>query len=150
MRTNANGRRDVDGLIISALATGASYAEAGRVARVSKATVARRMAEPGFRARVLDERERAIDQVRGMLIDALRAAAGTMVELAEGAANESVRLSAASRLLDLALRRRPGFDTFTSQEVSGLVVQLVELALARIPEEQQESYVREVRALGAP
>src|SRR5438046_2955572 len=113
MRTNENGRRHADGLIISALATGASYADAARVARVSKATVARRMAEPAFRGRVAEERERVSHQVRGVLLDGSLDAARSIVELARGATSEGVRLSAACRLLELTLRRRPGFDTFT-------------------------------------
>jgi hypothetical protein len=149
MRSNANGKRDRDGLIIIALAGGASYADAARVGRVSKATVARRMAEPAFRAKVFEEREKAIDQVRGLLVDGSIAAVRSILLLAQEAVSESVRLAAASRVLDLVLRRRPGFDTFTTQEVSALVLQLVELSVARIPEEQQEPFIREVRSIGA-
>ena len=45
MSTNANGTRDCDKVIVAALGAGASYAEAAKVAGVSKATVARRMYE---------------------------------------------------------------------------------------------------------
>ena len=105
MRTNANGRRDADGLIVTALSVGASYADAARIAGVSKATVARRMAEPAFRARVLEDRDQLSDQVRGMLVDGSLTAARSLVELAEGAASEAVRsASARSRNCDLRLR----------------------------------------------
>lgn len=102
MTTNANGKRHRDELVIGALAAGASYAEAARIGRISKATVARRMAEPEFRARVLDERERTIDRVRGLLTEGSAQAARSLLELAGEAASESVRLSASSRILDLA------------------------------------------------
>jgi hypothetical protein len=48
MSTNANGKRDRDPVLIAALARGASYTEVARVAGLSKATVARRMAESEF------------------------------------------------------------------------------------------------------
>lgn len=107
MRTNANGKRHRDEVIISALVGGASYSEAARVGRVSRATVARRMAEPAFLSRVLEEREQMIDRVRGLLVDGSLAAARSILHLAQDAGSESVRMAAASRVLDLALRRRP-------------------------------------------
>jgi hypothetical protein len=155
MRTNengqrsTNGRRDVDGLLVAALAFGASYADAAQVAGVSKATVARRMGEPAFRARVLEEREQRTDRVRGVLVDASLRAAESLAELADGAESESVRLAAAARVIDLALRRRPGFDSFSASEVATLVGQIVELALGRLPDEEAEGFVRAVRAIGA-
>ncbi len=149
MQTNENGRRHVDGLIIGALATGASYADAARIARVSKATVARRMAEPAFRGRVATERERVCEQVRGVLLEGSLDAARSIVELAGGSTNEGVRLSASCRLLDLTLRRRPGFDIFTAAELQTVLRELIELALARIPQEEQEGFLLEVRGIGA-
>jgi hypothetical protein len=154
MRTNenaqrrTNGRRGVDGVLVAALAFGASYADAGRLAGVSKATVARRMGEPAFRALVLEEREQRADRVRGVLVDASLRAAESLVDLADGAESETVRLAAAARVIDLTLRRRPGFDTFTSAEVTALVAQIVELAVERIPAEQAEGFVLEVRGIG--
>jgi hypothetical protein len=137
MRTNANGKRDRDALVIAALAGGASYAEAGRVASLSKATVARRMAEPAFRAEVNGAREQMIDQARGILSGASLSAARTLVEVATEGSSESARVAAASRLLDITLRRRPGFDTYTLQEVSAIVLKIVEVSIQRIPEEAQ-------------
>src|SRR5689334_14538137 len=129
---NRNGRRDVDGLIVAALAFGASYADAGRLAGVSKATVARRMGEPAFRALMVEERERRADQVRGVLTDASLRATESLIGLADGAESESVRLAAATRVIDLALRRRPGFDTFSLSEVAAIVGKVVELAVERL------------------
>ena len=149
MSTNANGKRDRDALLITALSGGASYAEAGRVARLSKATVARRMAEPAFRGQVIEEREQTTDRVRGLIVEGSLAAARSLLELASGAASESVRLAASSRVVELALRRRPGFDTFSEQELQTVVRELVDLALALIPEGEHESYIRQVRSIGA-
>jgi hypothetical protein len=145
---NARGRRDVDALLVAALAFGASYADAARVAGVSKATVARRMSEVPFRARVLEEREQRADRVRGVLMDASLRAAESLAELANGAESESVRLAAAARVIDLALRRRPGFDTFSHSEVVDIIRRVADLALERLPDEQAEGFVLEVRALG--
>ena len=148
MSTNANGKRDRDALIVAALAGGASYAEAGQTAGLSKATVARRMAEPAFRARVIEERERTAERIRGMLVDGSLGAMRSLLELAHGAESESVRLAASSRVVELVLRRRPGFDTFSEQEVTAIIRAIVELSLARISEEEQWSYLQEVRAVG--
>src|SRR5207248_10966527 len=149
MSTNANGKRDRDAVLIAALARGASYTEAARVAGLSKSTVARRMAEPAFRGQVIEEREETIERVRGMLIEGSLAAAKTLLELTNGGASESVRLAASLRMLELALRRRPGFDTYSEQEVIALVSALVERSIARMPEEEHESYLREVRTIGS-
>jgi hypothetical protein len=45
--------------------------------------------------------------------------------------------------------RRAGFDLFSEQEVITFTRQLVEVALPRIPAEQQEGFLLEVRALGS-
>jgi hypothetical protein len=150
MSTNANGKRARDELIVAALATGSTYDEAAKKAGVSRATVARRMSEWEFRAHVAEERERIVDGVRGTLVAQALAAADVLAELAAKAESETVRVAAATRILDYALRRRPGFDTFGSAEVTGLVNELVELALAHIPDEAHEAYLRRVRAVGAP
>jgi hypothetical protein len=149
MSTNANGKRDRDALVIAALAAGSSYAEAARVGRVSKATVARRMAEPAFRGEVNEARDHIIDQVRGLLTTGSLSAAETLLEVATDGSSESARVAAASRVIDIALRRRPGFDTYTLQEVSAIVQEIVEVSIRGIPEEAQEAYLREIRAIGA-
>jgi hypothetical protein len=50
----------------------------------------------------------------------------------------------------MALRTRPGFDTFSTAEVSALVSEIVERSMARMPEEEHESYLHEVRGIGSP
>jgi hypothetical protein len=73
----------------------------------------------------------------------------SLLELAAEATSESVRLTAAFRVLELVPRRRAGFDLFSEQEVITFTRQLVEVALPRIPAEQQEGFLLEVRALGS-
>ena len=83
------------------------------------------------------------------MVEGSLAAARTLVEFASSAATESVRLTASLRTLEMALRTRPGFDTFSFAEVSALVSQIVERSMARMPEEEHESYLYEVRGIGA-
>jgi len=148
MSTNGNGRPDKDALIVAALAAGASYADAAKAAGVSKTTVARRMSDRDFRARVSEERERVIDRVRGVLTDGSLRAAEALVGIATQGKSESARVAAASRLLDITLRRRSGVDAFAKHEVAALVNELVEISLAYIPETAQEPFIREIRTIG--
>ena len=116
--STANGKRSADAIVVTALATNAAtYDEAAAAAAVSRATVARRMKEPPFRARVAEEREQVVESVRGRLAASAPAAAEAIADLAINANSESTRLAAATRVLDYALRRKPGFDTFDSAEV---------------------------------
>src|SRR5437868_9675497 len=95
MDTNGHGRRDVDELIIAALAAGASYEEAGKAARVSKSTVRRRMTDPNFRAEVSQARHDLVETLRARLIRAAPSAIERLERLSADAESESVRLSAA-------------------------------------------------------
>src|SRR5919197_2460878 len=96
MNTNGNGKRDAaDELLVLALGSGQSYSSAAKTAGVAKSTVARRMGEPAFRARVVEEREAHVDAARRALAAAAPDAIGVLTELARGAGSESVRLRAA-------------------------------------------------------
>lgn len=148
MSTNENGKHDRDELIVAALASGATYARAAEMAGVGKATVARRMNDAGFRGEVVAAREQIIERVRGVLADAAPAAAAALTALATDAKSESVRRAASTRVLELVLRRRPGLDTLTTDEAALIFREVVELAVVRLPEDQQEAYVREVRGVG--
>ena len=148
MSTNDATRRHRNALLVAALARGASYTEAARIAGISKATVSRRMREPAFRAEVNDAREQVIDRVRGYLNDATPSAARALVEVATEGASESTRVAAASRILDIVLRRRPGFDTYSESEVTAIVTQILELSVRRMPTEVAAAFLGEVRAIG--
>jgi hypothetical protein len=90
---NENGKREAgDELLVLALGSGQSYAAAAKTAHFSKSTVARRMAEPEFRARVVEERESHLDAARRTLAAAAPEAIGVLLDLARGAASDSVRL----------------------------------------------------------
>jgi hypothetical protein len=141
MSTNGNGRPDKDALIVAALAAGASYADAAKAAGVSKTTVARRMNDRDFRAGVSEERERVVDRVRGRLSDGSLRAADALVGIATDGKSESAQVAAASRVLDITLRRRPGFDTFATHEVAALLNELIEISLAYIPATAQEPFI---------
>ena len=134
MSSNANAKRDRDELVVAALANGSTYDEAAKEAGLSRSTVARRMQEWEFRARVTEERERVVETVRGKLSATAPAAVEVIATLGASAESETVRLSAATRILDYSLRRRAGFDTFDSAEVGAIVRELVEASLSHIPE----------------
>jgi Bacterial regulatory proteins, lacI family len=148
MSTNGNGRSDKDALIVVALAAGASYADAAKTAGVSKTTVARRMSDRDFRTRVSEERERVVDRVRGVLTEGSVRAAEALLEIATEGKSESAQVAAASRVLDIALRRRPGVDTFAVHEVAAIANGIIEAALDYIPEASQEPFIREIRTIG--
>jgi len=106
------------------------------------------MAEPAFRARVLEEREQTAQRVRGMLVDGSLAAVRSLLELHRELRASRCVLRPSSRVVELVLRRRPGFDTYSEEELTAIIRALVELSLARLPEEEQWSYLQEVRAVG--
>jgi hypothetical protein len=148
MSTNANGKRDRDDVVVAALASGLTYDEAAKAAGLSRSTIARRMQEWEFRARVIEERERVVETVRGKLASTSPAAVEVIASLAASADSEAVRLSAAGRILDYSLRRRAGFDTFDVAEVGAIVRELVEASLSYIPEETHGIYLRQVSTIG--
>jgi hypothetical protein len=96
-------RRDVDELLVAALATGRTYAEAGQAAGVHERTVRRRMAEADFRARVAIARAELIDHATGELADSLTAATRTLRGLLADP-EPRIRLGAAVKLLELAAK----------------------------------------------
>jgi uncharacterized protein (DUF3084 family) len=147
MSTNGHGRRDVDVLLASALATGATYEEAGRIAGVSKSTVKRRMGSEAFRQRVAEERVGLIDTLRGQLLAAAPQAVATLRELSASGESDSVRLGAARAVLDLSLGRRRGFDLVQGKEVERLVGDVADAAARRLPDGQMIDFLREIEGL---
>jgi hypothetical protein len=147
MSSNGHGRRDVDELLASALATGATYGEAGRIAGVSKSTVKRRMGDDAFRQRVASERVELIDTLRGRLLSAAPDAVRTLSELSAAAQSDSVRVGAARAVLDLSLGRRRGFDLVDGKEVERLVRDIADAAARRLPDTQMIAFLRDVERL---
>src|SRR4051794_34740576 len=95
---------DADDLIAVALAAGRMWAEAAAAANVSRATVARRMAVPAFRARVSALRSEIISRATGLLAAALADAAATLHLLMTDAESEAVRPRAAVATIELTLK----------------------------------------------
>ncbi len=103
------GRHQVDDLIITAIAGGATYAEAGKQANVTERTVANRMADPGFRQRVAEVRSRLLEQTAAGLTASGLHAVGALDRLLD-AESESVQLGAAKALIELGAKVREGHD----------------------------------------
>jgi hypothetical protein len=99
------GHRD-DALVL-ALAGGASAAEAAASSGYSLRTVKRRMAMPAFRARVDAGRSLLFERAAARLAGAMEAAVAVLTEVAaDPDAAPTARVSAASRVLDAAMRAR--------------------------------------------
>jgi hypothetical protein len=146
MSANENGTGPHDDLIIAALVGGATYADAATTAGVSKATVARRMADVEFRIRVAEGRHEIAEALRGRLVEAASDAVTTIHDLSTSASSESVRLSASKAVLDLVLRSRD----LDEAEVVRILRELVEVALNRIPDpEAQLDFMQAARAMAA-
>ena len=94
-----------DDLLVVALARGDSYAAAGRAARVSEATVRRRMADEVFRRRVSRMRGELVDQACGQASAALTGAVSALVGLL-ASPNHAVRLGACKTLVGTVLQLR--------------------------------------------
>jgi hypothetical protein len=106
MTTNGHGRKDIDGLVVAALVSGATYEQAANFAGCSKSTVRRRMSDPEFRSDVSDARREMIEVLRGRLLRAAPSAIETLEELAAGATSEAVRLGAAKTIVSSATESR--------------------------------------------
>src|SRR3954470_7031286 len=87
-------------VLLTALAGGQTLRDAARVAGVSERTVARRWADPGFRAEALELRSRLLDRAAGQLAAANTEAVTAMHDLLV-ADSGSVRLGAARAILEL-------------------------------------------------
>jgi hypothetical protein len=149
MSANGHGKHQSDELIVAALATGATYAEAATVADVSKSTVRRRMDEADFRARVYEEQRELVESMRARLLQAAPSAIETLASLAISADSDSVRVRAAREVVDLTLVRKRSFDAISSREFVWIVGRIVEVALRHVPSEHQESFISEIDALAA-
>ncbi len=99
-------------LLILALAGGASYDEAAAEARVSKRTIARRMADPAFRAEVEGLRRSLLDAAMGKLAASTAEAVETLAALMapDPDTPPATRRAAAEAVLSHALRLREHLD----------------------------------------
>jgi hypothetical protein len=95
--------RDADELLVLALATGRTHAQAAAAANVSERTVNRRMSDPAFKARVRKARGAMVAAASGKLAANMTAAADALVLLLADA-DPTVRLRAATKLIELGVR----------------------------------------------
>lgn len=98
-------RKNADGLLAMAMATGFTVAEAAKKAGVSEATAYRRLREPEFKQKVSEIRGSMVAQVSGQLVDAGTEAVRTLRSLLT-AESESVRLAASKAVLELGAKFR--------------------------------------------
>jgi hypothetical protein len=97
-----HGKRQSDELLIAALASGQTLAQAAQAGRVSVSTVERRLRLPAFRARVAVARSAALERAISILAERSADAALTLAALL-ASDEDGMRLQAASRLLKLAI-----------------------------------------------
>ncbi len=134
--SRANGRRDVDTLLVAALSSGATLKEAAAQVGVSLSTVKRRAADPEF--------VELVDQARADIVKALRTrtvqAGGRALDTLErllGSKSETVQLGAARALLTAAAPRdQASVARFTSKDVSEVAALFYETLVKFIPESQ--------------
>lgn len=91
--------------LITALASGASYAKAAAATGLSLRTVNRRMADPDFRRRVSDARFALMEQALGSLASYMPDAAQTLKGLLSSTW-DFARLGAARAILETGLKMR--------------------------------------------
>ena len=100
-----------DALLCAALLSGLTYEAAAELSGCSRSTVARRMSEPGFRARLDRLRADALARVADLLAaEAIESVATLAAIRADASAPMSVRVRAATALLDSALRYRASIE----------------------------------------
>ena len=97
------GRHSADDKLAAALASGLTVRDAAAVADVAERTATRRMADAGFRRQVVELRSATVRSAAGKLADGMTAAADTLRGLLTHS-DDSLRLRAASKLLELGLK----------------------------------------------
>lgn len=100
-----SGRKNADGVFMTALAAGATVEQAALTAGIAVRTGFRRLADPGFRQRVAEARAAMMDRSLGMLANATCEAVASLQGLLS-AESETARLGAAKAVLELAAKFR--------------------------------------------
>jgi hypothetical protein len=98
-----------DQVLVAALAGGATYDRAGAAAGISARTVRRRMADPGFRARVREASSELARAVAAHLTASSVTAVDRLSVLLDGP-DPRVQLAAVRLVLDAALRHREAVE----------------------------------------
>jgi hypothetical protein len=103
------GRRNADDALALALAAGKTARDAAAELGVGERTVARRLADPGFRLRVNTLRGEMTQRAAGRLADGMATAADTLRGLLN-AESDAVKLGAARSLLELGAKLRESVE----------------------------------------
>jgi hypothetical protein len=131
-----------------------TYADAAQAAGVSERTARRRMEDESFRSQVTAARADLVQRAVGRASDSLVEAVDTLLELMRGASSESARLGAARALLDFVGRRRSdpiteainGQTTVSGRQLTRILGSVLDAALDRLPEEEQEPFLQDALA----
>ena len=114
-------RKNADFALATALAAGATVESAAAHAKVSPATVYRRLQQPAFRAQVEEVRRETLERTTLQLSTAGLRAVTTLLDLLN-ARSEMVRLGAARAVLELGTRLRESLEL--EQRLAALEAQL--------------------------
>jgi hypothetical protein len=92
----------VDGVLVAALAAGATQAQAAEMAGMSERTVRRRLEQPNFAARVVEQRSGLVTQTAARLAGLASSAVDALLDLLAADVAPTVRLRAALGVLEAA------------------------------------------------
>jgi hypothetical protein len=112
----AGNGRSGEGVLLAALAAGASYVDAAKQAGVHERTVRRRMDDPDFRRQVDQLRGEVVARAVAMLSSASVEAVETLRRLL-GSEMDFARLAAARSILELGAKYREAEDLAVRLEV---------------------------------
>ncbi len=104
------GRRQVDDMLLMALACGATLEAAGQKAGISKATVQRRLKDPGFQGRLQEFQAEMVKRLSRTLIAAGTEAMKTLLMLLQPTVPPAVRLGASRTVLEIGIKMREVAD----------------------------------------
>ena len=105
-----HGRKNVDDILVEALARGASVASAAQRAGVSERTVFRRQEQPEFRQRVEKIKEQIVERTSAVLTAMGLESCRGLHELSEKSTPPSVRLRAIRTVLEMGCKLREQVD----------------------------------------
>jgi hypothetical protein len=103
------GRRDVDAVLLTALACGATVEVAAQKAGVSVSTVHRRLKHPGFKQNLRHAQGEMVHRTAGTLTAAATEAVRALLDLLK-TGTPTVRLGAARTILEVGAKLRESAD----------------------------------------
>jgi hypothetical protein len=106
----ARGRRNVDEMLLSLLACGATAEVAAHKAGVSRATVQHRLKDSSFQQRLQDLKADMVKRSSATLTAAAGEAIKTLLSLQGSSIPHAVRLGAARTILEIGIRMREVVD----------------------------------------